>query len=98
GRWHGKATADFDGDNKDDVLWQNDNGQAAIWLMDGLQIKSGYNVAGTAANGPGWHIISARDMNHDSRADILFQNDNGQVALWEDFTPSGSTPPFATPL
>src|SRR5262245_12772387 len=37
------------------------------------------------------HIIAARDMNHDSRADLLFQNDIGQVALWEDFKPAGGT-------
>ena len=33
--WHVKAAADFNGDGKADILWQNDNGQAAIWLMNG---------------------------------------------------------------
>jgi hypothetical protein len=97
--WHMKAAADFDGDNKDDILWQNDNGLAAVWLMDGLQIKDGFNITGTDVNGPTWHAITARDMNHDSRAGILFQNDIGQVAVWEDFTPtSGSTATFTTQL
>jgi hypothetical protein len=30
------AARDFNGDGKDDILWQNDSGQAAIWTMDGL--------------------------------------------------------------
>ena len=97
--WHAKATGDFDGDNKDDIiLWQNDNSQAAIWLMDGLQVKAGYDVAGSAANGPSWHAIAARDMDGDDRADILWQNDSGAVAVWEDFVPgpgSGTTASFA---
>ena len=29
------ATSDFNADGKSDILWQNTNGQAAIWLMNG---------------------------------------------------------------
>ena len=32
--WHVEDTGDFNGDGKSDILWQNDNGQAAIWLMN----------------------------------------------------------------
>jgi serralysin len=84
--WHVKATGDFDGDHKDDILWQNDSGLAAIWLMDGTHVKSGHNIAGSAANGPTWHAVDARDMNGDGRADIVWQNDSGAIALWENFT------------
>jgi hypothetical protein len=35
--WHVKASADFDGDGKSDILWQGDDGTAAMWLMDGPQ-------------------------------------------------------------
>jgi FG-GAP-like repeat/RTX calcium-binding nonapeptide repeat (4 copies) len=82
---HVIATGDFDGDHKDDVVIQNDSGAATIWLMDGLQIKSADTIAGTQANGPTWHIVAARDMNGDDKADLLFQNDNGATALWENF-------------
>ena len=33
--WHVKASADFDGDGKADILWQGNDGTAAMWLMDG---------------------------------------------------------------
>ncbi len=28
-------TSDFNADGRSDILWQNTNGQAAIWLMNG---------------------------------------------------------------
>jgi hypothetical protein len=33
--WHVKDAGDFNADGKADILWQNDGGQAAIWLMNG---------------------------------------------------------------
>jgi len=29
------AAADFNGDGKSDILWQNDSGLPSIWTMDG---------------------------------------------------------------
>ena len=31
--WQIKATGDFNGDNKSDILWQNSDGTPAIWFM-----------------------------------------------------------------
>jgi hypothetical protein len=33
--------------------------------------------------GPTWHAIATGDFNHDGYSDILFQNDSGEVAIWE---------------
>src|SRR5262249_29006847 len=95
---HLKATGDFDGDHKDDIVWQNDSGQVSIWLMDGLQLKNGFNITGTDANGPTWYVVAARDMNNDGRADLVWQNDSGAAAVWENFTPAGSTATFDTQM
>ena len=35
--------------------------------------------------GPAWHIVGLRDMDGDTRADIVLQNDNGAAAVWEDY-------------
>jgi hypothetical protein len=68
----------------DDILWQNDNGQAAIWLMSGVNIA----FEGLAGGNPGptWHIKDARDFNADGKADILWQNDSGQAAIWHGWS------------
>ena len=36
--WHAMRRGDFNGDGKADILWQNDDGTPAVWLMDGTSI------------------------------------------------------------
>jgi hypothetical protein len=66
--------------NRADILWQNDNGQAAIWLRNGLNPIAQTGVGSNP--GASWHVVDAADFNADNRADILWQNDNGQAAIW----------------
>ncbi len=72
---------DFNGDGMSDLFWQNDNGQGAIWQMNGTTTIGG----GLAGNNPGptWNIQDTGDFNGDGNSDILWQNDNGQVAIWQ---------------
>ena len=39
--WHVIDSGDFNGDSNDDILWQDDSGQAAIWLMNGTSLVGG---------------------------------------------------------
>jgi len=75
------ARSDFNGDGKSDILWQNTNGQAAVWELDGTSIIG----AGTVGPNPGtsWQAIASGDFNGDGKSDILWQNTNGQAAVWE---------------
>lgn len=77
--WHGIAVADFDGDGKSDILWQNDDGRAAIWLMDCLASKDQAIVGTPPAE---WRAIDAADFNGDGKADILWQKADGTTAIW----------------
>src|SRR5262249_49659880 len=81
-------TGDFNADGKADILWQNDDGQAAIWIMDGLTPTS---QAIIAAPPPGWRTIATGDFDGDGKADILWQYRNsvdpadpmnGWTAIW----------------
>ena len=75
-----QAAGDFDGDGKADILWQNSNGQAAVWLMDGTSLRTGANVGPNV--GASWQIHSADDFNGDGKADIEWQNADGTPAVW----------------
>ena len=64
-----------------DILWQNNDGTAGIWLMDGFTATSvgaaGPNGPWPFNPGPSWHVKGDGDFNHDGRSDILWQNDDG---------------------
>ena len=78
--WHIKGTGDFNFDGMADILWQNDDGTPAIWLMNGMTVLGGGGSAGNP--GPSWHIKGTGDFNNDGKSDILWQNDNGTPAIW----------------
>jgi hypothetical protein len=71
---------DFDGDGKADILWQHDDGTAAVWTVDGVTRIGGDPVSPNP--GPAWHVIGSGDFNGDGKADILWQGDSGQAAVW----------------
>jgi hypothetical protein len=67
----------------DTLLWQNVDGQASIWEMDG-NTKIGGGPAGAINPGPTWKAVGTGDFNHDGNSDILWQNTvSGQVSIWE---------------
>jgi hypothetical protein len=78
---HLAQTSDFDGDLRSDFLWQNDNGQAAIWLINGLSVSSSGYVAGVPS--AGWKVIGSGDFNGDGKSDIVWQNTSTrQAVVW----------------
>jgi hypothetical protein len=78
--WHAIAAGDFNGDGTDDILFQNDSGRAAIWLIDDGEIEDADEIG--ANPGADWHVQGAMDADGDGKADILWQNDTGAVAVW----------------
>ena len=96
--WHVVGTGDTDGDGNAGILWQNDNGALALWEAPAFLGGPGgppafqFNtVAGLPTVDPSWHVKGMADLNNDSRADIVFQNDNGAVAVWEMGGADGTT-------
>lgn len=84
GGWRIVGTADFNGDNRPDILMQNVNsGQLAIWFMDGTTFVSDTVLPQVTNYAGGWRIAGTGDFNKDGSPDILMQNINtGQLAIW----------------
>jgi beta-glucanase (GH16 family) len=76
------AATDFNNDGRSDILWQNDDGGVAAWLIaPGGGSLAGSNMIGTNP-GPSWHIKANGDLNGDGHADIVWQHDSGLVVDW----------------
>src|SRR5262245_2926243 len=104
--WHIAAIADFDSNAKtlnsvgnnpfsaNDLLWVNDNGDLALWQSTGQNANpfAGSNQENLPNPGTGWHVASTNDFDANGAADILFQHNDGRLAIWEfqSFNPASS--------
>ena len=81
------AVADFDADNKQDVLWHNaETNEIQIWFMDGNKVTRRGTVVdhgNPAFVGAPWRIVGAGDFGGDGRADILWHNmATNEIRIW----------------
>jgi glutamine amidotransferase PdxT len=81
--WQVATTADFNGDGKPDILWQQPaTGQLAVWLMNGATLISSTTLTPGQWD-PTWRVAGAADLNHDGKADLIWQNRaTGALAYW----------------
>src|SRR5215475_4974899 len=69
----------------DDILWRDHAGDNVVWLMNNNTLG---DVVTLPAVTPDWHVKAAANFDgvgdfFASDADILWQNDNGALALWQ---------------
>ncbi|KJU82527.1 FG-GAP repeat-containing protein, partial [Candidatus Magnetobacterium bavaricum] len=78
-----KGIGDFDGDGKDDILWQDDNGDVVMWLMNGSDIATNVVVKGAEKLESKYLFRGIGDFNGDGKADVLWQDTaTGDVIIW----------------
>jgi PKD repeat protein len=95
--WTLRGTGDFNGDGKPDIVWQYANGSVATWLMDGATVVSGQFIYDQPVGG--WTVRGTGDFWGDGKTNnLLWQNDNGSVAIWRGATPAGSQWVYNQPL
>ena len=76
------GSGDFNGDSKQDLLFQRTDGTLAVWHMDGHRLIGG---AFLTPNNPGdrnWRIVGTGDFNGDGNVDLVFQHKDGTLAVW----------------
>src|SRR5208282_4401138 len=76
-------THDFNGDGYSDITWRDTSGDVAIWLMNGTSILNPTASYVATVSPSTWSIVGQRDFNGDGKADILWHDTSGDVAIWE---------------
>ena len=80
--WRVAGTGDFDQDGNPDILFEHLDGRLAVWFMSGSNFHSSVYLSPLRANGTGWHIRAIVDLDKDGKPDLIFQHDDGTLAVW----------------
>jgi hypothetical protein len=80
----GQVRNDFDGDNKSDLLLQNQPFSGNPNVMVDLLSGNGATIASSATitTPPGWTVQASGDFNQDNKADIILQAADGLPEIW----------------
>jgi hypothetical protein len=98
--WRPSATADFDHDNRPDIVYRNSTTQKIqIWRMNGTSPVGTLVPTPDQAVDANWEIVGAQDWNGDGNTDFLWYNSNsGKIVLWfMDASVARLTGLFTTP-
>ena len=79
--WQVAGIGDFDGDNRDDILWRHSDGTIGDWLGN-VNGSLAFNSLSVIAVPNTWQVAGIGDFNGDNRDDILWRGDNGEVGNW----------------
>jgi hypothetical protein len=80
--WRVVATGDFNRDGQTDILFQHTDGTLAFWYMRGIHLVQSVILNPTRPNDVRWRAIGVGDFNTDGHLDILFQHEDGTLAVW----------------
>ena len=79
--WTVKASGDFNGDGRADILWQHTSGVYAEWLGSAT---GKLNNAGGVMSGATGSVVGSGDFNGDGRDDILMRDPTtGSLTVWQ---------------
>jgi hypothetical protein len=80
--WKISGIGDLNGDGSRDFVWQHDDGSLAAWLLRGNQVTSASYLSVNRMPDSTWKIRGVGDTNGDGRADLIWQNADGRLAVW----------------
>lgn len=81
--WKVAGTADFNADGHSDILWQRSDGGLMAWLMEDAQLVEERPLSPGSVADTDWRIACVGDLDRDGRADLIWQHQDGRLAVWE---------------
>ena len=88
--WDMMAVADLTGNEEYDIIWQKDNGELAVWLMEDKEaVETGriYNFDGTPYVNGAWRIGAIVDLSGDGQVEVIWHAISGdfedELAYWQ---------------
>lgn len=80
--WRVVCAGDLNADGKPDLILQHTDGSPAVWYMDGIKLNSGALFSPRSPGDARWRVVGLGDFNADNRQDLVFQHDDGTLAVW----------------
>jgi hypothetical protein len=79
----GTRPRDFNRDGAHDLLWHHrNNGSIGVWFMQGTALVDGRLLDPPAVPDTRWKPAATADFDADGNLDILWQHDEGLLAVW----------------
>jgi hypothetical protein len=73
---------DFNGDGVPDILFQQNVGFVAAWFMSGDTAIQKTFLTPDNVGDANWKIVDSGDLDGDGKPDVLFQHEDGSLAVW----------------
>ncbi|MBW4473275.1 MAG: VCBS repeat-containing protein, partial [Stenomitos rutilans HA7619-LM2] len=82
--WQVEGIADFNGDNRPDLVWRDySSGANAVWFMGGTNNATLIGSTSLTSVATNWQIEGIADFNGDNRPDLVWRDySSGANAVW----------------
>jgi hypothetical protein len=81
-KWRIAGSGDFNLDGHEDFLLQHREGTLAVWYMDGAKLQAGVFLDPDDPKDEDWKVTGTGDFNSDGKVDLIFQHEDGTLAVW----------------